>query len=447
MTSYAVLMVGSLKLGKTEDFPDYGVMSIFRPSEKIIDRIPLEDEERLDRYIPTWQLHDEENAPFVRVAYSTSVGVALDRLDFLGYTYEAATKGFFNALAAERKYFRQRSKDSAYAQSELQDLDHLDFELWIRLLRRVWQVYCSTGSIDFRPKRPRHNRLLRYMLQSYGEYFGFPGLTSTLSDDDNRVFFIRLFLEQVDPQEQLSYEFGSMIEYYASESKQEEIDSVVGTAEAFLEPNPFRIHILTEGNTDNSALEGSMKLLYPHMAEYLDFSRFDIRGVGNNAAARVQQVLILAAAGVQHRILALFDNDLAGREASEQLKRKNLPGNFVTRCYPDTHLAQHYPTVGPLGGAKADINRLAASLELYLGVDTLTVDGQLSPVRWTGYNPRSDSWHGEVKDKSRVLKAFKGRLKECQRHPDRINRYDWTGIEAVFHTIMTAFHHLDQEEK
>lgn len=47
-----------------------------------------------------------------------------------------------------------------------------------------------------------------------------------------------------------------------------------------------------------------------------------------------------------------------------------------------------YPTLGPQLSDPVimDVNGKAGALEMYLGRELLTVDGQLVPVQWMGYN-------------------------------------------------------------
>lgn len=54
-----------------------------------------------------------------------------------------------------------------------------------------------------------------------------------------------------------------------------------------------------------------------------------------------------------------------------------------------------------------DINRLACSIELYFGVDVLTVDGALVPIQWKGYDERLQKYRGEVMRKD-LLKLTHG---------------------------------------
>lgn len=98
-------------------------------------------------------------------------------------------------------------------------------------------------------------------------------------------------------------------------------------------------------------------------------------------------VRAFASAGVANRTIALFDNDLVGRQEVRRLQKDTtIPGSIRPMSYPDVDIALSYPTQG-LSLAEGtptrpvDVNGLVASIELYLGIDILTgPDGALMPI-------------------------------------------------------------------
>ena len=70
---------------------------------------------------------------------------------------------------------------------------------------------------------------------------------------------------------------------------------------------------------------------------------------------------------------------------------------------PDLEILRDYPTLGPAGESRMDVNGLAASIELYLGRDVLTnpVAGHLVCVQWKGYVAGVRKYQGEILDKRR----------------------------------------------
>jgi len=90
-----------------------------------------------------------------------------------------------------------------------------------------------------------------------------------------------------------------------------------------------------------------------------------------------------------------------------------------------------------------NINQWAASIELYLGKDVLTKDGNLIPIQWTGYKEKLRRYHGEIIDKSYVQSKFKEKIKDCEKHPEHINNYDWEGILIIWEKIFNLCYNLN----
>jgi hypothetical protein len=78
---------------------------------------------------------------------------------------------------------------------------------------------------------------------------------------------------------------------------------------------------------------------------------------------------------------------------------------------PDLDMARAYPTYGPEGESEADINGRSVSIELFLGRDVLTFDGELAPVQWTSYVPSMKAYQGEVTRKADIQKRFREKVR------------------------------------
>ena len=154
-------------------------------------------------------------------------------------------------------------------------------------------------------------------------------------------------------------------------------------------------------------------------------------------------MFVFAAASVEHRILALFDNDAAAKDVLRILKTNTLPENIKFCQYPDLAIAENYPTIGPSGRDRMNVNGLAGSIELYLGRDVLeNGNGEFIPVQWTGYQRGVDAYQGEVLDKKKIQDRFSEKLKVCERSPGKIGTFDWDGIRAILDMMRAAFHSL-----
>ncbi len=113
---------------------------------------------------------------------------------------------------------------------------------------------------------------------------------------------------------------------------------------------------------------------------------------------------------MKHPIIALFDNDTAGLKEMKKLTSTTVPPNIKILKYPDITLAKKYPTVGPTGKKKMNINGLACSIEMYFGADVLTRNNELIPIQWKGFEEKEMKYQGEIADKNFVQETFRKKL-------------------------------------
>lgn len=175
-----------------------------------------------------------------------------------------------------------------------------------------------------------------------------------------------------------------------------------------------KIIILTEGKSDVEFISKSIEKLYPHLKDYYHFIDFDEYKVESSASALVKLITSFAAANVKHPIIALFDNDTAGLKEMKKLTSKTVPPNIRILKYPDITIAKKYPTVGPTGKKKMNINGLACSIEMYFGVDVLTRHNELIPIQWKGFEEKEKKYQGEISDKNYVQETFRKKLRKTE---------------------------------
>lgn len=175
-----------------------------------------------------------------------------------------------------------------------------------------------------------------------------------------------------------------------------------------------KIIILTEGKSDVEFISKSIEKLYPHLKDYYHFIDFDEYKVESSASALVKLITSFAAANVKHPIIALFDNDTAGLKEMKKLTSKTVPLNIKILKYPDITIAKRYPTVGPTGKKKMNVNGLACSIEMYFGVDVLTRNNELIPIQWNGFEEKEKKYQGEIADKNYVQETFRKKLRKSE---------------------------------
>ena len=445
MGIYAELYLDHFVLHSEKNDFSHEIISLFQESDKQVIKFSPETKHLFEDY-DLDDYTEEEQQNLKRVHFSTKAKIVRDRLDLRGITKKAAEKHFELGRKEEIKSMEDRllklkdgSESSAllkesYAE-DLAVLQTLTPDKWIKALskinrERLNKYYREEEKEELPP-------LLRYMLASYRDFYGFP-----IHDRLDYFHIFRLALEAVKDNAELTYD---LTDFVVDEWVTEE--DLIPVAEERFEENydvTRRIIIIAEGNTDALILRRSINLLYPHIADQFRFLDFEGVRIAGGAGATVNIVKSFAGVGIINRVIALFDNDTAAEVALKALSGFSLPKNIVVQKYPDLDLARNYPTLGPTGIANMDINGLAGSIELYLGEDVLRDEkGILHPIQWKGYDFTIRKYQGEITNKSEIQKKFDEKISICERKPLMIRKYDWTGIRAIINEMCKAFHPKD----
>lgn len=172
-----------------------------------------------------------------------------------------------------------------------------------------------------------------------------------------------------------------------------------------------QVIVITEGISDSRWLRRALELTAPGTArlfEFLDFAEYQAPGGTDRVVSLTKG---MAAAGVMNRVVAVLDNDTAGRVSAQQLENLKLPTRFAVVRLPHVPYATQYPTLGPGGPALANVNGRAASMEFMFGDDVLRddTDGALFPIRWQSYIEAAGDYQGRL---SRLDKASVGQRLE-----------------------------------
>jgi hypothetical protein len=195
--------------------------------------------------------------------------------------------------------------------------------------------------------------------------------------------------------------------------------------------------IITEGVYDRKVLIETLSLLYPDLLNYIRFLNMDEYKPEGGVGSIIKMVKSFISAGIANRILVVFDNDTAAKEALISLKGIKIPSHFKFIHYPALTSLDKYPTIGPQGIVEMNINGLAGSIELYLGEDVLLEDdGSYIPVQWTGYSERVKKYQGEITRKLLVQQLFDTKLKTAKKDPYVIKYQDWVGVKSIWDTII-----------
>jgi HEPN/Toprim N-terminal domain 1 len=376
--------------------------------------------------------NDEETETVIE--YSCETGKVIDRLNVMGFTLRRVREAFDIGRKSElEKYesWAQEDSDSQWFAEAWNFLKGLTFDAYATALAKVIADGLRPVPFDDH-KKEGLDPVIKYILSENDEYlFGFPGTDVRL--------LLRLACDLVPANSRVVQDITDLVHagYYGEEEPV--CEHATRTLTAGHPENSPRI-ILTEGSTDAAILNEALALLYPHLSAYYSFLDFDSSRSPGGAGHLVSLVKAFAAAGITNRIVALFDNDTAAREARRALATISLPPNIAVRYHPDLELLKTYPTLGPGGLASLDVNGLAGSIELYLGEDVLR-EGQdaLTPVQWKGYSETLKQYQGEVMRKTKLHSMFNEKVARCKVDPDALKATDWSGLSAILQEIFRAF--------
>jgi hypothetical protein len=449
MGSYSTIYIGKYELDSDKNDVNPFFLSVFQESDKLTVKYTPENEALFSEFYDLDDYEDEEKSSLQLVQLVCPISIVKDRLELLGFTKSAAIRGFQEGLKVEiadtESSFERHSIKTSESSTVLSDyyleklnvLKSLTFETWIDTISEVIKLK-SRGGARLDPDFDKYSPLVRYMLD--GQWFGFP-----LGNHSEYRHLLRLIIEAFDEDEDLLYDLTDLVEggWLNAEDILQYDDEDISP----IHDISRRIIVITEGSTDTLILERSLKLLYPHLANYFRFLDFKGTNIAGGASTLAHTVKAFAGVGIVNRIIALFDNDTGAEDALRTLSGITLPKNIEVLRYPEIDLAKNYSTIGPTGIAKMDVNGLAGSIELYLGNDVLTrEDGSQIPVQWKGYVQSLQKYQGEIISKSEVQNKFLEKLRICENDVSMIDSFDWIGIRAIINLMLTAFHKKDEKE-
>jgi hypothetical protein len=414
VASYAPLTIDGYEVTSFRNGVDLSVVLLFGPSELNSRLATLGESDRWE-----YKTIDEEITVYELASTASAVS---ERLNVLGIGMRVVTETF-DKITDHRRDLLEHSALRLIADPEIQRssdrerqiLETLTIDQWIDSFRERYQM----PVVDDTFPRTLHS---------------LPWLMSLWEESDPRVL-IRAVLAAVPLTSEVRIDVTDIVDggYLSLDENPHDV-AMSWMADEITSGSPAIV--LTEGPTDARFLEGAIEVLKPHLRGYVRFPDFSQRPE-SNASALVRTVRTFAAAGIQNRVIALFDNDTAGMEALRSLRINNLPKNISVMALPPLPLAVAYPTLGPGGSAVMDVNGRGASIELYLGEDVLRDDrGELRPIRWGGFNSGIDQYQGEIEYKRAIQMAYDSKVRSALLSADPGEHGDWSGLELILNSMI-----------
>jgi hypothetical protein len=413
MGSYCAIQFDDMEIETAKSYVPDDYAALFQESDRDRSRRP-EDES------------DEEAEASFR--YRASRETILRRLSLLGATREVVVESFDRWLKDLRETWGRYAQEG-WGQDVAEAAQQLTLAEWSRRVPEVLATRFDTDALDRKPI-DETDRRMRDDDSELG-WLTFDGYGS--------LYSLRAMLDACIDVQWVTLDMTALVEagYYDSESPL----ASEARRSVFASYNPLTpTLILAEGSTDIAVFRATLPVLYTELVDYFSFFNHAELSVDGGAAYLVKFLKAFAAANITNRMIAVFDNDTVGVHAFKQASALALPPNIIVTRLPDCETARHYPTIGPQGRHSMDVNGLAAGIELYLGKDALSIDGEFRPVRWTGYVNGADAYQGEVEGKAEVTKAFTAGLATVANREEALTKFtDLVGVwEHLINLVESA---------
>jgi hypothetical protein len=116
-----------------------------------------------------------------------------------------------------------------------------------------------------------------------------------------------------------------------------------------------RFLVVTEGSSDAKIIQHALRLYRPHIADFFQFidmeEGYPFTGTGN--LHRFTQGLV--SIGIQNNTIVLYDNDAEGVAQLNRTNGLSFPANLRAIHLPTLPVLSNVATIGPEGGASADV--------------------------------------------------------------------------------------------
>ena len=427
MGSYTELLIDNYPVFSSKSYVNPEIMTIFSERDKKSFQRKISN-----RNNGVWGDSEDDSEETV-YEYNTTVRCVIDRLEIMGFTLKKTKIDFNDSKDMLINELKENLKDN-----DLEELEE-SYKTELKLLKSSSFDDFLNAFLELRTKNiPYYKNDIEYNISSLAKYLIDDGWFLNFPTTQFR-FYLRAYLDSCKKDTFVIQDITEITNagYYTPTDNVREITNDILLNDYDINS---KIIILTEGSSDRTIIERSMKLLYPHLIDYYSFMDFGLSNSSGGASSLVSQVKGFIGAGIKNRIIAIFDNDTAAFVARKGLEKVTIPKNISILNYPNLSSAEHYPTLGPTGKQNIDVNKLAGSIELYLGLEVLTDKStNLMPVQWNGYDKSLNQYQGELIQKRELQKKFFLKLDDCERELENINNYDWEGIRMILNTIFNAF--------
>ena len=434
MSEYAEIKIENLSLQWFRNYLDGEIVSLFFSKDDL----------------ETYEVCNEEES-YTGYNYKTTVKKAKERFDALGYSTKKFEKLFdekiIEALDCYDYLYQQDiayEDEGEYIRKHL--LQHLSFRKWKNSLRKLVSYELENGNLMFQRKNEYKkslstvcDKILFYSIKEDGSSDSLYGINTEIIDSG---YVYRMILENCDDEVEIEMDFTN-IQWWN--------DDCIPKALEAAEQNE-KIVVLVEGSSDKDILEFALSRLYPHLSDLFYFMDFDDSNGGKRDGGTSYVIKNLKAFYFSHlkaKFIAIFDNDAEGYLSKCTLLNeiKHWPDNYRILLYPEIKQLKNYPTIIPNGTImKDDINKKAASIELYLPDRIIKKDSDYLPIEWESRKKIKDLdgqevllYQGVITQKDRIKKEFHELRCRIENGKEEFRPEEWIKIDELLKTIIFAF--------
>ncbi len=440
MSEYASINIEQLTLCTFRNYLRNEIVSLFFcKDDLIVEENCLADEQ------------EEDSGTYTRYMYKSTVKRAKERMDALGYGMLYIEKRFtespFRAVDYEPFLDHLRVNDDEYDEKAKERIQkHVTFVKWQNAMKKIVQYELQNGAItwykdvDSKEKTitTECDKVIYYALrEEYTESF-----YAIQTDFIPEAYVYRFILEYCPDNDEIVLDF-SALDGWSEDS----ITKALSATE-----NVEKTIVLVEGTSDKAILEFSLKKLFPHLSDLVYFMDFDDEHGGKREGGTpsvVKNLKTFYFSKIKSNFIAIFDNDAEGYESKCLLLNqvRPWPENFRILLYPELDLFRKYPTIAPNGSIVDDnINKKAASIELYLPDSIIQNEGAYSPVEWESRKKFKNEdgsdeslYQGVISRKNEIKQQFFDMKNRIERGEIAFNSAEWERMKSLLETIVFAF--------
>ena len=438
MSEYAEIVIGKLSLCWFRNYLDSEIVSLFFSKNDlvVIHDCNIDDD-------------DEDAGTYTKYVYKTTVQCARERLDACGFGLNNFEKIFNNKMLQAVDYssflhYLHVDYDEYDKKTEMRIKKNVSFRKWQNAMKKIVRYEVANGNILF------DGTISDVKITTECDKVIF----CSLKDEDSESFYAlnpeiihhafvyRLILEYCADDAEIVLDF-SNLDFWA--------DDCIPKALAATE-NVEKTIVLVEGTSDKDILEFSMSHLYPHLSDLFYFMDFDDENGGKRDGGTsfvIKNLKTFYFSKIKSNFIAIFDNDAEGYASKCTLLNevKNWPANFRILLYPELDLFRKYPTIAPNGSTVPDnINRKAASIELYLPDSIIKSSGEYYPVEWEARKRIKDVngveealYQGVISHKNDIKLKFHEVRNKIEKGDTAFLVEEWERMKKLLETIVFAF--------